>query len=98
MHETYGHFVHICRVDGGGDTRNDTPKRTHVGDGLWTSRIFPSPSALRSATSPAGRGKNASMWVWWMYVLAPPLGELSPQVTDTRPQAGVHSAPCRRQV
>ena len=44
------------------------------------------------------RQKRFDVGVGVCYALAPPKGELSPQVTDTRPQAGVHSAPCRRQV
>ena len=35
-------------------------ERTDVGDGLWTSRVSPSPSALRAATSPAGERQERS--------------------------------------
>ena len=39
------------------------------------------------ATSPEGRGKNALMRVL-RHVLAPPLGELSPQVTERASKDG----------
>ena len=52
------------------------------GMGCPNAAIPPSPSALRAATSPEGRGKNAPMQVQVWHVLVPPLGELSPQVTE----------------
>ena len=55
------------------------------GLGGWGAAGKPSPSALRAATSPAGRGKNAPMQTL-RHALAPPSGELSPKVTERAEQ------------
>ena len=57
------------------------------GDGVPGVRQKPSPSMpCGIATSPEGRGKGAPMQLRWEHVLAPPLGELSPQVTERAPR------------
>ena len=63
-------------------TRRETARWISLRASEDAAPYTPSPSALRAATSPEGRGKNAPMQVVEGLRLAPPLGELSPQVTE----------------